>query len=45
MKVYLAGKISGDPGYWSKFSLAQEQMEDEGHIVLNPAELPDGLTP
>lgn len=45
MKVYLAGKISGDPGYWSKFSLAQEQLEDEGHIVLNPAELPDGLTP
>lgn len=45
MKVYLAGKISGDTGYRSKFSLAQEQLEDEGHIVLNPAELPEGLTP
>lgn len=44
MKVYLAGKITGDPEYQKKFQAAKEQMEKEGHIVLNPAELPEGMS-
>lgn len=45
MKVYLAGKISGDTGYYGKFRRAEEKLKGDGHIVLNPAELPEGLTP
>ena len=44
MKVYIAGKIHGDPNYQKKFQWAQEDLENQGFVVLNPAELPDGLT-
>ncbi len=44
MKVYIAGKISGDPKYREKFAAEQELLEGQGHIVLNPAELPEGLS-
>ncbi len=44
MKVYIAGKISGDPNYREKFAAEQELLEEQGHIVLNPAELPEGLS-
>ena len=44
MKVYIAGKISGDPNYREKFAAEQECLEDQGHIVLNPAELPEGMS-
>ena len=43
MKIYLAGKISGDPEYKAKFSRYEEQLQGEGHIVLNPASLPEGM--
>lgn len=43
MKIYIAGKISGDPEYKAKFSRYEEQLREEGHIVLNPAALPGGL--
>ena len=43
MKVYIAGKISGDPNYREKFAAEKDVLEDQGHIVLNPAELPEGL--
>lgn len=45
MKVYIAGKISGDPYYWDKFQLAQDDLESQGFTVLNPAELPEGMRP
>ena len=45
MKVYLAGKITGDPGYREKFSTAKSALEQTGHIVLSPAELPEGMKP
>ena len=45
MKIYIAGKITGDPEYRRKFSCAARQVEEFGHIVLNPAELPEGMTP
>lgn len=43
--VYLAGKITGDPFYRSKFYEAQKKLEDSGFIVVNPAILPaEGFT-
>ena len=45
MKIYIAGKITGDPDYRVKFSDAQRQIEAQGHIVLNPATLPEGMEP
>ena len=43
MKVYIAGKITGDSTYREKFQRAQKALEGEGFIVLNPAELPEGM--
>ncbi len=43
MKIYIAGKISGDPAYQDKFERAAEQLRAEGHVVLSPALLPSGL--
>lgn len=43
-KVYIAGKITGDSLYREKFSVAQQALEEEGYIVLNPAMLPEGLS-
>ena len=45
MKIYIAGKITGDPDYRAKFADAQRQIEAQGHIVLNPATLPEGMDP
>ena len=45
MKVYLSGKISGDPDYKNKFAFYAETYEDQGHVVLNPADLPEGMEP
>lgn len=44
MKIYIAGPMTGYPGYnrTAFFSKAKELME-VGHIVLNPALLPAGL--
>lgn len=43
-KVYIAGKITGDQNYWGKFSRAEDLLESEGFIVINPATLPGGMT-
>ena len=43
MKIYIAGKITGDPGYLDKFRGEAERLEALGHIVLNPAVLPEGM--
>lgn len=43
MKIYIAGKIAGDKRYRAKFREAAKNLEDLGHVVLNPATLPDGL--
>lgn len=51
MKVYIAGKITGDPGYWEKFAKAAAAIQQRGYaagktfIVLNPADLPEGMAP
>lgn len=44
MRIYLAGKIAGDPGYREKFQKAQERLERDGVTVLNPANNPEGLS-
>ena len=44
MKIYLAGKITGDSNYKEKFRKAAERIESHGDIVLNPAELPRELS-
>lgn len=38
--VYLAGKITGDPYYRTKFFAAADKLKEAGFIVLNPALLP-----
>lgn len=43
MKIYIAGKITGDPNYKVKFIRAQRLLEEQGHKVLNPALLPQGM--
>lgn len=49
MKIYIAGKITGDPEYRRKFSAAAEvyRHPDEAteYAILNPAELPEGMEP
>lgn len=44
MKVYLAGKITGDDNYKAKFAEGEALLKSKGHIVLSPAVLPSGLT-
>lgn len=43
-KVYLAGKLTGEPDYREKFQRAQEELEKKRYIVLNPAALPAGMS-
>lgn len=45
MIIYIAGKITGDPNYKEKFTIAATSLELQGHIVLSPAELPEGMRP
>ena len=42
-KIYIAGKITGDPDYKAKFEAAAEAYKKKGYIVLNPAVLPSGM--
>lgn len=45
MKIYIAGKITGEPNYKEKFDIAATSLEAQGHIVLNPAESAGGHAP
>ena len=39
MKVYLAGKITGDPNYREKFAAAAKKLEERaGVTVISPAD-------
>lgn len=44
MKAYIAGRITGNEGYKEDFRRGVSFLEKEGFVVLNPAELPEGLT-
>ena len=37
MKIYIAGKITGDKNYKSKFKRAEKLLRSLGHSVMNPA--------
>lgn len=43
MILYIAGPISGQLDYKSKFKAAESKLKEMGHIVVNPSFLPDGL--
>lgn len=43
-KVYIAGKITGDMKYREKFAVVENALRRDGHIVLNPAGLPYGMS-
>ena len=43
MKIYLAGKVTGNPNYTMEFTSADLIYSGEGHSVLNPAALPEGM--
>lgn len=45
MKVYIAGKISGDAEYRAKFRKAAAQFDLSGMAILNPATLPGNMDP
>ena len=37
MKIYIAGKITGDKDYKDNFLLAERGLQFKGHSVMNPA--------
>ena len=42
-KIYISGKITGDPEYYSKFLVEEIRLRELGYGPVNPAELvPDG---
>jgi hypothetical protein len=43
LRVYVAGKITGDANYREKFAKAEQALTAMGHCVLNPANLPSGM--
>lgn len=44
IKVYIAGKISGDPNYAEKFQIVENEAKLLGYIPLSPANLPEGMS-
>lgn len=45
MRVYIAGPMTGIQGFnRSEFHSAATLLSSDGHVVLNPAILPDGLS-
>lgn len=45
VKIYIAGKITGDPDYREKFAAAAERLAGAGRAILSPALLPGGMQP
>jgi hypothetical protein len=43
VKVYIAGKITGNPDYKQQFAEAEKKLREKGHTTMNPAVLPDGF--
>lgn len=44
MKVYISGKITGDPYYKAKFAHAAADIAGAGHTPINPAMQPEGMS-
>ena len=45
MKIYIAGQINGNPHYKAELKATKTMLQEVGHTVLNPAELPEGMKP
>ena len=43
MTIYISGKMKDVKDYHIQFALAEEELIKKGHIVINPAVLPQGL--
>ena len=43
MKIYIAGKITGEPNYKETFKIVENDLLEAGHTVLNPSILPLGF--
>lgn len=39
MKVYISGAITGINDYMERFAKAEEQLDNDGFIVINPAKV------
>ena len=39
MKIYIAGKITGDKNYREKFNAVEKLLASQGYSVMNPARL------
>ena len=37
MKIYISGSITGTDDFMERFSIAQKNLERDGHDVVNPA--------
>lgn len=44
MKIYISGKITGDPYYKAKFARAAADIADAGHTPISPAMQPEGMS-
>lgn len=44
MKLYIAGKITGNENFVEDFKKAENYLKEKGHTVLNPAILPYGFS-
>lgn len=42
-KIYISGKIRGLSNYREIFKNAENYLKKKGYVVINPAELPEGL--
>lgn len=43
MRYYIAGKVTGLKNYKSFFNVIEKQLIAQGHLVMNPAILPEGF--
>ena len=44
MKIYIAGKITGEPHFKNIFKCAELTLQRHDYTVMNPAELPEGFS-
>lgn len=43
MKIYVAGKITGNDNFTEEFKKAEMELSEAGHVVINPCVLPKGF--
>ena len=43
MKIYIAGKITGNPDYKTHFAKAEKELIKKRHTVMNPTCMPLGF--